>query len=239
MTIRRWIALALVALLAVTFSPPSSRAQIPMIANGLVHATNASVSAANTTGEVLLYQYQLPAALIASWSQRNSLMPNGAATPLHLSLNGTITTNSTTGLGGGVGAATLGVGLGTGASMALVNGALLPSNLGGTSCGFNACAEPVAIDLWFSPIATGTTSTGGQINCAGFQPCQYSLFMSGRFRWSSRTTTNFSSESAINFATLGTINVLQPQTLNVLWRWASASNQNSLNIYNGVLKLGY
>ena len=36
-----------------------------MIAQGIIHATVASVNAANTTASTLLYQYSIPAALLA------------------------------------------------------------------------------------------------------------------------------------------------------------------------------
>lgn len=237
MTLRRWIALSLIAALALTTVGPA-RAQIPMLAQGLVMSTDASVNAANTTTETLLFQYPIPAALIASWTATNAAF--GAA-PLHLRLNGTLVTNSTTGLGGGVGAATLGVNLGgANASLVLVNGALLPDNLGrgsacnGVSAGVGACPAPLSIDVWFAPIATLTTQ-----NCTDLRPCNQSLYMSGKFSTATATGTNYASDVTLNAVVLGTINVLQPQTLNVVWRWASAASNNSLNIYNGVLKLGY
>jgi hypothetical protein len=224
-TTRRWLALLLVT--AVALASGEARAQIPMIANGIVHATNATVNAANTTTETLLYQYPIPAALIASWTSSNTAF---AATPLHLRLNGSLVTNSTTGLGGGVGAATLGVNLGGSlATMMVVNG-LLPDNLGRGPLG----AAPVGIDVWISPIATVTTQ-----NCTDLRPCNVSLYMSGKFTTASITGVNAATEITSNAVVLGTINVLQGQTLNVLWRWASAASSNSLNIYSGVLKLGY
>jgi hypothetical protein len=240
MTIRRWIALALVALLAVTLAPPSSRAQIPMLSQGMVMSTVASVNAANTTSETLLYQYPIPAALIASWTTNNTAF--GAA-PLHLRLTGLLRTAGGTGLGGNNAPATLGVNLGgASATMTILNGATLPSDIGaGTSCGsgaamgVGACYMPMAIDVVISPIATVTTQ-----NCTDVRPCAYSLFMTGRFMTASFTAANAqATEYAVNVATLGTINTQTSQTLNVLWRWGSASSVNAVNIYNGVLKLGY
>src|SRR4029077_4947225 len=212
-------------------------AQIPMIANGLVTATNASVNAANTTTETLLFQYPIPAALIASWTATNQAF---AAVPLHLRLNGTLVTNSTTGVGGGVGAATLGVSLGgASASLVIVNGALLPDNLGrgsacnGVSAGVGPGPAPLAIGVWFAPIVTVTRQ-----NCTDLRPCNQSIDMSGKFSTATSTGTNVASDVTLNAVVLGTINVLQPQTLNVLWRWASAASTNSLNIYNGSLLIG-
>src|SRR6266850_6383023 len=160
------VLLALV-LLALPLSPV--RAQIPMIANGLVTATVASVNAANTTTEVLLFQYPIPAALIASWTSSNLAF---GANPLHLRLNGGIRTLGTV---AGV-VATLGVNLGgASATMVVVNGGALPGDLGsGTACagvaqGPGACQAPVALDVYISPIATVTTQ-----NCTDLRPCQYS-----------------------------------------------------------------
>src|SRR5262245_8521517 len=99
--IRRWIALALLVALAVTIAPQSSQAQIPLISNGIIHATVASVNVANTTSEQLLYQYPIPAALIASWTSNNTAF---GAVPLHLRLNGGIRTLGTVaGVGASVG----------------------------------------------------------------------------------------------------------------------------------------
>jgi hypothetical protein len=243
-------ALAIVALMAMdasNFWPMDdlthgqARAQIPIIANGLVNATIASVNAANTTTETLLYQYPIPAALIASWTALNNAF---GAPPLHLRLNGLMRTAGGTGLGGNNAPATLGVNLGgSAATMTILNGLTLPSDLGsGTSCGsgaamgVGACYAPVAIDVLFSPIATVTTQ-----NCTDLRPCSYSVYMSGRFMTASIAANNNSlaTELTVNTATLGTVNVLTSQTLNVLWRWGSAASVNTLNIYNGSLTIGW
>src|SRR5262245_50034209 len=236
MTARRWIAfLVIVAIVALV--APASRAQIPMIANGVIHATVASVNVANTTSEQLLYQYPIPAALIASWTSSNIAF--GAA-PIHLRLNGGIRTVGTV---GGV-TATLGVNLGgSTATMVVVNGNLLQSDLGsGTACsgaamGIGACQAPVALDVMISPIATVTSQ-----NCTDLRPCAYTLFMTGRFVYASTSQTGlagnnhgFATENAYNVASLGTVNNLTGQTLNVFWRWGAAASGNSLNIYNGIL----
>jgi hypothetical protein len=234
---RRWLALSLIALVALTTVGPA-RAQIPMIANGIIHATVASVNVANTTTEQLLYQYPIPAALIASWTSSNIAF--GAA-PIHLHLQGGIRTIGT--VAGNV--ANLGVNLGGSlATFSVINAGVLPPDLGsGTACGgfavgIGACQAPVALDVYISPIATLTSQ-----NCTDLRPCQYSLYMAARFVAASTAQSNvtqtWATETVFNVATLGTINVLQPQTLNVLWRWGAAASGNSLNIYNGVLKLGY
>ena len=80
---RRLLPLALLALVLVALPLSPVRAQIPMIANGVITATNASVNVANTTSEQLLFQYPIPAALMASWTTTNAAF---ASTPLHLVL---------------------------------------------------------------------------------------------------------------------------------------------------------
>lgn len=238
--IRRWIALALVALAVLTIAPPSSRAQIPMIANGMVHATVASVNSANTTAETLLYQYQIPAALIATWTSSNRAF--GSA-PLHLRLNGGIRTAGTV---AGVTGNSLAVSLGgSSATMLVVNGGALPPDLGqttacgGAAVGIGACQAPVALDVMISPIATVTTQ-----NCTDLRPCSLTVYVAGRFVVASTTQAvanyQFGTETSYNAATIATLNLNQTsQTLNVLWRWGAAASNNSLNIYNGVLKLGF
>lgn len=229
----RVIVLLLIGLLALSVAPAA--AQIPTPTHGIVHATVASVNAANTTAEILLYEYPIPAAYIASWTSAN--IAYGAA-PLHLRLNGGIRTL------GSSPTATLGINLGGAlATMVLVNGSSLPTDYGsGTACagaaqGPGACQAPVAIDIVISPIATLTTQ-----NCTDLRPCQYSMFMSGKFVAATTTQTTagtFATEANFNAATLATINNRQPATLKVLWRWGGAASGNSLNIYNGVLKLGF
>lgn len=218
MTIRRWIALALIAALAVTTAPPSSRAQIPMIANGIVMSTVASVNIANTTTEQLMYQYPIPAALLASWTTTNRAF--GSA-PLHLVLMGTVQST-------GAGALTVGVNLQsstTTASMLAANGAILNTA---------AAGGPMQLDFWVSPIATLTTT-----NCTDLKPCTPGLYM--RTRLSFQGIAVGATEVVLNGLSLpsaaGITN--QATTLNVLGRWSAAASGNTLNIYNGVLKLGY
>jgi hypothetical protein len=213
----RWLALSLIALVALSSVGPA-RAQIPMIANGIIHATNASVNAANTTTETLLYQYPIPAALIASWTASNAAF---ASTPLHLVLNGTV--QSTTGVTAHLG--TLGVNLGslTTASFVIANGTAIET--GGVS-------NAVHIDVWISPIATVTTQ-----NCTDLRPCNVSVYMAGRMGYGTAGVTA-GTETVANGFVLGTAAMNQPLNLNVLWRWSGAASGNTLNIYNGVLKLG-
>jgi hypothetical protein len=47
------------------------------------------------------------------------------------------------------------------------------------------------------------------------------------------------SETSFNSASISQANINQAMTLNVLWRWGAAASGNSLNIYNGTLKLGF
>ena len=237
--IRRWIALALVALAVVTIAPPSSRAQIPMIANGIIHATVASVNVANTTSEQLLYQYTIPAALLATWTTSNTAF--GTA-PLHLRLHGGIRTLGTV---GGITGNSLAVNLGgSSATMMVVNGAAIAPDLGsGNQCAGGtqpgACPAPVALDVYISPLATRTSQ-----NCTDLRACNPSVYMAARFVTASTTlvggSNSFATENAYNAATLAVLNLNQSSfTLNVLYRWGSAASGNSLNIYNGVLKLGF
>lgn len=236
---RRWIALALVALALVTIAPPSSRAQIPMIAQGIIHATVASVNAANTTASTLLYQYSIPAALLASWTTNNTAF--GTA-PLHLRLNGLIRTAGTV---GGVTGNSLAINLGgSSATMLVVNGNALPPDLGqGNQCGgtsiANACFAPAALDVYISPIATLTSTSNVDL-----RPGQPSVVMIARFSVASTTqgqaNYQFTTETTYNAATLASLNLNQSAfTLNVNWVWGAAASVNSLNIYNGVLKLGF
>ncbi len=230
----RWLALSLIAVFALTTVGPA-HAQIPMLAQGMVMSTVASVNAANTTAETLLFQYPIPAALLASWTSTNAF---GSA-PLHLRLNGTIVTS------GASPGATLGVNLtsasGVVASMVIINGAALQQDLGrglvcgGSSAGLTgACPAPASIDVYLSPIATLTTQ-----NCTDLRPCNQSIYMAGDAKFASLSSTSVATISTYNTASLAAANINQALTLNVVWRWAVAASVNSVNIYNGVLKLGH
>jgi hypothetical protein len=242
MTARRWIALALVVAALVAIAPPASHAQIPMIANGIIHATSASVNAANSTAEILLYQYPIPAALWASWTTNNQAF---ASVPIHLRLNGGIKTVGTV---GGITGNSLAVNLTsqTGvqiATMVIMNGATIPADLGGGACGGatqapNACQAPITVDVVVNPIATLTTQ-----NATDLRPQVFQAFLTGRVAVASTTqgvvSNTLATENAYNATTFSQANNNQTAVLNVVWRWGSAASGNSLNIYNGVLKLGF
>ena len=245
---RRWIALALLVAIAVTIAPQSSRAQIPMIAQGIIHATVASVNVANTTALTLLYQYPIPAALLATWTTNNTAF--GAA-PLHLRLNGTIRTLGTV---GGPTNNNLTVTLGSTApiaSMMVVNGGILPPDLGaGNNCAgiavANACFAPFTLDVMISPIATLTSTSDVDLRGAsgGGKP---SVYMTARLSVASTTLgqnpafIGATTETTYNAATLAAVNLSGATSfpLNVNFQWGTAASGNSLNIYNGVLKLGF
>ena len=212
---RRLLPLALLALVLVALPLSPVRAQIPMIANGVITATNASVNVANTTSEQLLFQYPIPAALMASWTTTNAAF---ASTPLHLVLNGTI-------LSTGAGAGSFGINLGSSlATLSISNqGFFTPTTAG-----------PLRVEVWAAPIATVTTQ-----NCTDLRPCNVSVYLSAQVTSAFQTTTGLvASSTIINGVTLGTLGMNVPATLNVLYRWSAAASGNSLNIYNGTLLLG-
>lgn len=242
------IAWLLLALLFIDWSPgippfpdeTQAQAQIPMLAQGLVMTTNASVNAANTTSEILLYQYQLPAALLASWTTTNTAF---GSTPLHLRLNGTIQAS------GGAPVASLGVNLtplgsaqsSSVATLAIINGAAMQQDIGrGTACNGSAnaspgaCAAPFWIDVMLSPIATVTTQ-----NCTDLRPCNASIYFAGQAQYASLSGTSAATLTSYNAASLAAVNINQPMVINVNWRWGVAASINSVNIYNGELKLGF
>jgi hypothetical protein len=188
-----------------------ARAQIPVIAQGIITATNASVNAANTTSEQLLFQYALPGALMASWTTSNTAF---ASVPLHLKLNGTVVST-------GAGAGTIGVNLGSAlATVSVSNSGYFTPAAGG----------PIRIDAWISPIATVTTQ-----NCTDLRPCNVSVYMAVRVESAFNNATGTQVQSGV---ALGTLPINVPVTLNVLHRWSAAASANSLNIYNGTLVVG-
>lgn len=205
---------------------PVASAQPPfsfgLYSQGIAQYTTASVAVTNSTLDTSIWQSLIPGALMAT--SANSNWASGVATPppLHLHLEGTLNTNAPS---GAVGAVNVGVNYGGGvtgvATIALLNAVSLTNNLA------NA---PVHIDVCFAPISTASQSAGVQGSVAA-------MFLTGRMA----VQTSSTAETIYAASVIGTTGggfLASTEQLNVLWRWASATNTNALNIYQGVLSYG-
>lgn len=228
------VLLALASIVALDWAPgippfpvPVASAQPPfsfgLYSQGVVQYNTASISATNTTNEVLLWQSLIPGALMAT-SANSNWSPSSVATPppLHLHLEGTVNTNAPS---GAVGNVNVGVNYGGGvtgvATMALLNAVALTNALSNAQ---------VHIDICLAPIATASQSAGVQGSVAA-------MFMTGRMA----VQTSSTAETIYAASVIGTTGggfLASTEQLNVLWKWASATNTNALNIYQGVLSYG-
>lgn len=203
-------------------------------AQGVVMYSTASVSCSNTASACSLWSSTIPGALTATTANTN-WSPSGVATPpgLHLTLLGALNTNVAI---DGPGLMNLGVNYGGGvtgvATIALVN-AYAPMN--------GLRSAPVQIDVWVSPIATGT-STSLPAGGAGY------VFLRGRMTYAGAANTasiwgpaGSATETTFNAIVAGSTGgafLASAEQLNVIVQWSSASATNSFNIYNGVLVFG-
>ena len=215
---RRLIALALVVLL---LTPASAWAQVTIIGpGGVVHFTAASVTSENSSVAKKMYEFVVPAALVATSSQitrtgtQSTLNVVAASVPLHLTCQGRISAASSPNAYFG---ANFG---GANATVTMLNGPVATNA--------TMAIMPVTVDVWVSPVATATTGV--------------STFIQARMayvQFPSTTGLSAASETVWNANTLGTINLASANTLNVVWQWGTAATGNALTFYKCVLVQGH
>lgn len=227
---RLGIVLALLVVAGVFAGPAAAQPPFTfgLNAQGIIQYSTASVSVVNSTTASALWSSTVSGALTATSANAN-WTPSSVATPppLHLVLQGQLTTNIGT---GAVGNINMGVNYGGGvtgvASLALINGIALPNNMN---------SAPWTLDVWFSPVATATNG-----NTPGAGSCYF--WLNAELRIASNTASNGLS-APLFFAnsvcgTTGGAFLASAEQLNVLMNWASASATNSFNVYRGVLMYG-
>lgn len=186
-------------------------------AGGVVQWSTASASCANTTGECNFWGATLPPSYFSTSSLTNQTPPVATSLPLHLTMLGTMTSNT-----GAQQVSTLTIGVNYGgaeATMPLVNNVSLPQALIGV---------PVKLDVWMSPIATNTAPGN-------------TVLLTGRFSWGAPYVTapaGFATESVFNAVVVGRTRTASAATLNVNLRFGSASTSNAINFYNRTLVIG-
>jgi len=192
----------------------------------IVNYWAASAPIVNTVSPVTLYSAIISPALLATRAQSNiryaDLTQANATPPLHIKLNGMLSTATTA-----VGESTiqLGVNLGGGispaATIALING-FDPANA--------LVQVPIQIDVWLTPIATpSATATGiGWSN---------QIFMHARAEWTEAAGT----ATVFNAATISSgtsLNIASANMLNIVWQWGTARVGGSLTIFKSLLSVG-
>lgn len=229
-TLRR--ALALTLLLTALGVAPVLAQPIPITPGGTIVSSSASLTCVNTAGECSGFQYTIPAALIASFTNPSALVSQwfdgSTATglhgpvlwttpqPLHLKMIGTVANAA---------ADSLAVAVNFGGSVA----STYISNVLAQASGL----RPASLDVWMVPIASTTatpsgTSTSGQINYTMFVRLEISPILGG-----TATSTIVSASQ-----TLSSLNLGSATQINVYTRWNAASNATSLIWYRRLLKLG-
>lgn len=219
---RRMLTFLTIALLiAAPFAATAQ--QFPSPANPTIVWSNASITAANTSSEVSLFQYTIPGGLIAT----SSVVPSGTNAPTYLSNANAQTWQMygpqplhfrAIGTVGGAATSTVNLGIslgGTNATVTINN--IIP---GGITPGL----VPARLDVYIIPIAT-TTATPTSNNTT--------MFLYARFE---QSTINGATASSAN--TIGTFNLASPTQLNVVAKWAAAANTSSLNINQRILRIG-
>src|SRR5580765_7158206 len=226
LTMRR-IALILLAAMMIA-APFAAFAQtFPAPGSPTILWSSSSQTVVNSNQEVSLFQYNIPAALIAT----TTAVPAGTLVPTYTS-NATTTGNNAgyapqplhfRALGLVAGAAGTGFNIGV--------------SLGGTTATINLNNSiPVAIsgpgtlarlDVYVVPVATGTaTPTSGNIT----------MQLVARISYQGNGTAG--SETVVNGVTSASMTTASITTLNIVGRWAAAASGSSLSFFNRILRIG-
>jgi len=225
---RRFLALTL-ALVLMTLAPASAQPPIaPIVANGVIVSTTASIGVVNTIQAQTLWAGLIPPGLLATPPAANvAAVISGVGggqiqgfttgpAPLHLSLTGSVQTGSS-------GTMQLGVNYGGGAS-----GSATVSLINGFSPAASAGPAPFRVDCWLIPVATASATAAAP----------QSLVLSCRAELVSATPTQPNIFNANGF-TSTTFNLASPNVMNVTWQWGAAGAGNEIKIYGSTLTIGY
>ena len=241
------IALALLLVTVVDWAPgippdplvgvAQVRAQqfMPVPASGLIMSSGASVTAVNSASEVSMYQYTVPAALIASATSVGAVgtpiytgaSASGLSTvplttvpaPLHFQAEGALAGAAGTTVNLGINFGTITSGTQAAGTQGLAT-VVLNNNIAVA----NTFPTPVYVDVWIQPIAT-TSATPNAIN---------TVFMVARMQFLNASGTL----TTTNQATIAAINLASPTQLNVVARWAAASSNSTLTLFSRILAIG-
>jgi hypothetical protein len=185
--------------------------------------SSASASDVNSSSEVSLLQFTLPAAYIAT----STTVPVGSSVPTYVSNNTGLSAllnltpqplhfRAIGTVGGGAGT-TLNLGINLQGS----NASLTMNNINFTS---TTSVQPARLDVYLVPLATtSATPTSGN----------NSMWMYARFEYGNVNAATITTTSG-----LAALNTASASVLNVVGRWAAASNTSALIFYNRILRIG-
>lgn len=183
---------------------------------GVVQWSTASASCSNTTNECNFWGATPGSSFFATSPLTNQTPPTATTLPLHLQMQGRMHT-AAAGQQNSAGPISVGINYGgSAASLSLVNNFLVP---------VSQLNVPVQIDVWLSPIATGTAPGN-------------TTFIKARMTLGSSQGASYATESVFNAVTVGTQATASPTALNVIWRWGSAAQTNAVQFYQRKLMIG-
>lgn len=223
---RRLVGLLLV--LALVLTPVLGAAQPSSFTilgpGGTLMYSDASITAVNTSNEVSLYQYLVPAAFVATATSVGAVASQyytgststGVTTPvlfntpapLHLRMLGLLA---------GAAGTSVNLGVNFGAATVTLNNTII-----GTIAG---PGTPARLDVYLIPIASSSaTPTSSNMQTA----------LTAVFRYQNSTGT----ETVVNSTNIATVATASPTVLNVVGRWAAAASGSSLTFFNRMLRVG-
>lgn len=236
------ITLALLLLLLVGVGPVHAQAVFPIMGPGgtLVYS-DASITAANSSSQVSMFQYLIPPAYVATASSTGAaatqiftggtpsglsvtgggVTPTGALSvvpqPLHFRAVGLLAGAAGTSLAIGV---NLNDGIAPPSSGAGTATVSLNNSIIGTIAGPGTLAR---LDVYVVPIATGTATPNNPNNA----------MLTARFSYVNSSGT----ETVVNSTVLAGVNFASPTRMNVLARWSAAASDSTLTFFSRVLRL--
>jgi hypothetical protein len=249
----RTVALALLIALAVDWAPgmpptpllgvAQTRGQsvAPIPAFGTMIYSGASVTAVNTANEVSAFQYIIPAGFTASATTVGAVGSDyfvgdtatgfkapvlwGVPQPMHLRMVGTIAAAAAANINIGINFGTAV----TGAPQTVASVTLNPTIPGAITA---PPLLPTKLDLWITPLASGTATPNSPNSNNVMIYAQWSLPLGGPL------LGNLATQSVLSTMTIANINMASPNVLNVVMRWGAASNANSLSWLGRILRIG-
>ena len=203
----------------------------------------ASQIISNTTAATWLFSTALPGTYFAtgaaSNTQSGNLGPNNASIPMHLIMEGLLDTIS------GPGTINIGVNFGVGTTTLPLSPACTAGS-GNNSCWFatealtnaytpagSLVAQPVRIDVWLNPIATGT-ATQATPNIVNTVILTSRIEISAGIAASGGVTNVGFLNTILRAGSIAQVNIASSHLLNVVWQFGTLGNY--LRIYKVILK---
>jgi len=188
---------------------------------GMIWYSAASQVVSNTTAQTALISVVIPGSMFSTSAAANvqstNLGPANASTPLHLRMLGLISTTSSPGV------VNLGVNFGFGTTTASAFGPATVTLLNAQAPGLSQSFQPITIDVWLSPIATGTaTNATPNIVNTVFMTTRVELQVAPGSVAQGTAGAISATYAVYNAATIARVNIASAHILNVNWNFGSA-----------------